>query len=341
MIHIILLILKIIGIILLVLLGLVLAAVLAVLFAPVRYRAEGAFRGNAQADGRITWLFPLVSVNLSLRGGALSSRLRVLGIPLGGGGKRGRELEEDLEELAEPFIHTASLDGEGKETPPPQPDDGTETVPSGNPKAEPPPDAPQEPDQAGNGTSGETEKKEPKQKPYGPSGVSGRPGRGISSLARRLKAVLSWPARFLKGFKKRIRRIQKRFKAIRGRLRELAERKDQVLAFLKDEENRKTFRLAKRQLARVFRHIRPRRFRGQITFGFDDPYRTGQALSAAALLCPLYKNSLQLTPVFDRAVLEGEFSLRGRVRAAVLVSAALRLLMDRNFRKLLKRLMDR
>ena len=42
MIHILLMILKVIGVILLVILGLILAAVLLILFVPVRYRSDGS-----------------------------------------------------------------------------------------------------------------------------------------------------------------------------------------------------------------------------------------------------------------------------------------------------------
>ena len=48
--HILLLILKIIGILLLILLGLLLLFVLAVLFAPVRYRADGTLLEKRKAD---------------------------------------------------------------------------------------------------------------------------------------------------------------------------------------------------------------------------------------------------------------------------------------------------
>lgn len=128
---------------------------------------------------------------------------------------------------------------------------------------------------------------------------------------------------------------------IRSRIRALFEKKDQVMAFLRDEENKKTFRLVRSQLWRVLRHVLPRSIKGRVTFGFDDPYRTGQVLSWAAILYPVYRDSLQITPVFDREVLEGELSIKGRIRLAVLLGAAARLMMDKNFRKLVRKLMDR
>ena len=143
-------------------------------------------------------------------------------------------------------------------------------------------------------------------------------------------------------------RLEKLAKGLRGRIsragakiRSALEKKDQIMAFLRDEENRRTFRLVKKQLVKVVRHVMPVRLEGEVTFGFDDPYRTGQLLSAAALLYPVYRDRIRITPVFDREVLEGELKLEGRIRLAVLLGAAVRLGMDRNFRKLVRRLMDR
>ena len=50
MIHILLMILKVIGVILLVILGLILAAVLLILFVPVRYRADVSFEGKPDGE---------------------------------------------------------------------------------------------------------------------------------------------------------------------------------------------------------------------------------------------------------------------------------------------------
>ena len=55
-------ILKWLGILLLVLLGLVLIVLLAVLFVPIRYEAEGSFRGELLAKGQISWLWRLFSI---------------------------------------------------------------------------------------------------------------------------------------------------------------------------------------------------------------------------------------------------------------------------------------
>ena len=61
MIHILLMILKIIGIILLVILGLLLFVLLVVLFVPVRYKLEGAWHGKPEGVLRAGWFLHILS----------------------------------------------------------------------------------------------------------------------------------------------------------------------------------------------------------------------------------------------------------------------------------------
>ena len=63
------------------------------------------------------------------------------------------------------------------------------------------------------------------------------------------------------------------------RINNLEHKRQSVLAFIENEENQKSFRLIKRQLMRVLRHIFPRKLSGQFTFGVEDPYLMGQILS--------------------------------------------------------------
>ena len=65
MIHILLMILKVIGVILLVILGLILAAVLLILFVPVRYRADVSFEGKPDGEAAVSWLLHLVRIRVS------------------------------------------------------------------------------------------------------------------------------------------------------------------------------------------------------------------------------------------------------------------------------------
>ena len=81
----------------------------------------------------------------------------------------------------------------------------------------------------------------------------------------------------------------------------------------------------------------PRRVKGKLRFGFDDPYTTGQVLMYLAPFYGLYARKLELIPVFEEPVLDGELYLKGKVRIGTVLVLAARMMLDRNFRSLLKK----
>ncbi|MDO4277650.1 MAG: DUF2953 domain-containing protein [Lachnoclostridium edouardi] len=83
----------------------------------------------------------------------------------------------------------------------------------------------------------------------------------------------------------------------------------------------------------------PKKVRGKLYIGFEDPYMTGQAMAVAGLLCPIYKNALQVYPDFENQILEGELFIKGRVRLSSAAALAFHLFRNRKFRKLLKKLL--
>lgn len=76
-------------------------------------------------------------------------------------------------------------------------------------------------------------------------------------------------------------------------------------------------------------------------FGFEDPYAVGQVLIYASPFYGLYAKDLRLIPVFGEKILEGNLSVKGRIRIGTLLALAIRVFMDKNFRILLKKWQDR
>ncbi len=110
-----------------------------------------------------------------------------------------------------------------------------------------------------------------------------------------------------------------------------------MLEFLRKEENQKTFRNLKTQLFALLKHILPRKLRGYVRLGFDDPATTGQVLTYISPFYGLYGKHFQVIPVFEEKILEGEADMKGRIRVFTLVVIAVKVVMDKNFRMLLKR----
>ena len=82
MLHIILVILKIIGILLACIVALLLLLALSVLLVPVRYRGRVEKNGDISAMGHIHWLLHIVSGKIFYEEGEVSIKVRIFGIPI-------------------------------------------------------------------------------------------------------------------------------------------------------------------------------------------------------------------------------------------------------------------
>lgn len=159
-------------------------------------------------------------------------------------------------------------------------------------------------------------------------------------LGRPLKRPLKHPLRRKEKFFSRLfYKVKKFWEKIKNigmnimdKFSQLIKTWENVTDFLEDEENKKTFRLIKKELKRAVRYLFPK-LKGTISFGFEDPYYTGRVLTWAAFFYPFYRGKLILYPVFDRQFLEGTVTIRGRVRMGKLLMIAVRLWSNRNFRK--------
>lgn len=310
-------ILKWLGILLLVILGLVLAVLLAVLFVPIRYEAEGSFKGEPAAKGRVSWLWRLFSCQVVYDGEAEVS-LRIFGVKTG----RKKEAADGAEEaeIPEPVV-TAREKHPEKEEPAGGNKPAEEAPVSGSQPGEECP-APEMPETCER-TSAE------KLKSDAAKAAPEQPGAETETGKKRQK-------------KKRIRQnpfqeIKVTFQRICGKLKTAEEKWQKLRDFLEKEENKNTFRLLKRQVIRLFRHILPGKVSGKVRFGFEDPYTTGRILTYISPFYGWYGRKIQVIPVFDEQVLEGEISLKGRIRIATLLFIGFQVWRDKNFRTLLKR----
>lgn len=332
--HIIWLILKIIGILLAVLLGLLFAILMAVLFVPLRYRLEGWRRqenGEFAVKGRVSWFLSLISVRFGYeKQGFL--QIRLLGIPWKGLKVRkktdGREdaLPDDGPSspvlLKATSIETAEKADKPKklvqseELPQPEKLAQSEKLPQSK-----------EPPQPENLTQAETLLPPANSEPGTLQKIIGKIRNILRALWEKLKGVPN----MARAFKERLAGIVKS-------LRQKKEKFDQWRAYLGSEEVRATLRLLWRQTKRLFRHLRPQKVRIRGRFGFGDPALTGQVTGLVSLLPVFYQKELSLQPEFSEACLEGEFFLKGRIRAASLLLLALKIWFNKDFQKVYKHL---
>ena len=289
--HILLLILKAIGILILVLLGLVLAVVCLVLFVPVCYEAGGSWKDKPAGKGKISWLFGAVSLSAGYDGdeSGLTAGVKLFG--------------QKLWEM-----------GEEKETPKaPWPLD-EETLRGTDAERKEPKDRkkPEEKE-----TALWEENQQPRPEPEDKRHTEHKK----KDVFGRIKVFLE--------------KLKFSFQSFCDKLKNMQNIAEEKKAWLEDEENQASLKLLWKQTGRFLRHVCPRGGKGSVTFGFEEPYLTGQALSAAALIYPFFEGNLEICPVFDETVFEAEGSFKGRIRAGYLLWLGLGILRDGHTRRML------
>ncbi len=147
----------------------------------------------------------------------------------------------------------------------------------------------------------------------------------------------SWFLKLKVRIRKQLLKLKFFFHRICDTLKTVKDKKEKLQAWVSNKENQKTMKLFLRQLKKLIRHILPRRGKGDVTFGFDDPYMTGQILTYASVIYPFCHKHLNLYPVFDQAVFKAEGNFRGRVRIGTVLAVGGRMLLHKNFRVLLKK----
>lgn len=328
--------LKIIGLILLAVLGLILLLILVLLLVPLRYRGKGSYYGKPEGSLRVTWLLHLLSVDVSYRE-QFKVVIRVLGFRLFK--EKGRKAKEDL--IEEPILAAQEVTKEVLD-PKVEQEIARETeVPDG--QAEKTEEALlKELREEIHSLKSEIHSLEDAENPPGsetrPSAAEEAPK---TEEAPKKKNFFVKRYERIRDF---FRRLKLSFHLLSDRVRLLLKKKEELSAFIQDEENKKTFRLVKKLAFKLLRHVLPQKLEGEVTFGFEDPYLTGQILTGAALFYPLYHKHLFLNPVFDvepgKTMIEGKLSFRGRIRAGTFLTAGLRLLLHKNFRVLLKKFLN-
>ena len=284
MLHIILLILKILGIILLVAAGLVLSVIYAVLFVAVSYRIQAEKEDNFRLTASASWLFRVVTVRFSLEekdGFTSVLQIRILGYLLGKDKqKRNRRRRRKRWRSGKGQAESTDTRQERKE-----------------PTVSEPPEA----------TDYEDRPEPAERKEYNSASDSPK-------SRRRHKNKTSG---MLQRVCDKIKHIWKKIAGIGNRLRSLRDRKDAFLAFWQLEEHQRARSVLWNESIYLWKKSRPRKIKGEIRFGFNDPSHTGLCMGAVGMLCAWFPGQLRILPDFEQEILKGEILVRGKIRCYI------------------------
>ena len=109
-----------------------------------------------------------------------------------------------------------------------------------------------------------------------------------------------------------------------------------IKEFLEEEDNRKGIGRVYAGLKKTLKHILPYKVKGFVRIGLEDPCNTGYLLGVLSMIYPIYADKIQIIPDFQEEVLEGQVDAKGRIRAFTLLIIGIKLILNDNFKTLLK-----
>ena len=356
MVHIILAILRIIGIILLIVLGIAAALILLVLFWPVEYQIHLRKEDQPfEAEGRAGWLFHLLSADVQIRERTGTITLKVFGrglktfrIPEGRKAEKPRSQEASRAKTV-----TRSQEASRAETEKTRSQTTSETGTQTRKV------------QTGRQTSRETSTAGQKTKPGGKAASAGiSPRRWAGRIRRTVSSAVSAAGNILAGVFRAAAGIAARTiqKAAKGlvtamvfafRMQELPSDIGDIADSFHDHVDAKigSFRRKAgpfvspdafslygrimRHLGRLLHSFRLRRLEGYLLVGTGKPDRTGELIGLLCMILPDTAGKYELRADFYQATLKTRTDAAGHIRMNHVLMFLIRLLKDKEFRKLL------
>lgn len=321
--------LKIIGVLLLILL-LLLVLVLA---APVVYDLSGEWKGQLSVQGKISWLYHIAGVFISVKDNQTRMEISLFGRPFGkkkkakksASGKKTSQTEAGMKKQAEITEESQLKDSEMKDSE----TEGDTAAYVSEEKTFPASEKKESFEKKESSEKKESDREEPD---FDEELIKALE----DSYAVEDEEVLSES-------KQRTKRSETAEDAEGPEETEetsVFSKVNRILTFLKQPPVKKLFGRLWRSIRSILRHLRPSDLHLRARVGMDDPALTGRIMEAAAILYAFYYENIEITADFEKKVLEAEFSVKGWLVPGYLlirlIAMAVRILLQKECRAFYK-----
>lgn len=301
-------ILKVIGIILLVVLALILTALLCVLFVPVKYRAVGSFDNtDIRAKAHASWLFHLFALHIEYAD-ETDGYIRLVFV-------KKKLFADSLGDNYEAFNDDVMDDAAKTET---------EDKVSENTGDESKIPAEESEHVADEQTENES------------TAQTNNEHRTVNDENQHIKQQTKLTHQ--KTYKKRNKKSHKKqFKDKSDKIKNCIYKLKREYS---DERNKAAFLHLKKELFIILKRICPRRLKLTMVYSTGSPDTTGISLGFLACFPVGYTNRWRITPDFEseKPYAKGSFDIKGHVIVISILAATLRILFDKNCRRLYNRI---
>lgn len=334
-------ILKVIGIVLLAILALVLLLLLIALFVPIRYRLCADKTGDEiGANVAVSFLLHAVSFKARYENKGIPYKFKIFGIPLKRGDFLGNDNTDDAQSdnkksrsIKVKKIKAGKVKNKKRKSETANVNCQANEVRVANTQTGS--DGSEEYKRADRGkVISEAVSSSKSQAVISKEATEGKPDKPVKhSLFRRI-------AVFIQSIRDKIKAIYEGIVAFVTNIGNRIEKINSEYAFyekfINDERNKEALKAALEECKRVIKLIWPRRMKGEIHFGFEDPATTGQILVFLSILYSVLPRKLHICPEFDKEVLEGNIMIRGRIILAVLLIAFVRVYFNKNIKRFIR-----
>ncbi len=319
MLHIILTILKIIGIIILVILSLIILIAACILFVPIRYSADISYEKELSAKAKITYLLHFITIRYDNRNGN-NIVVKIFGIKTRFFNKELKKKEKEYDKETEMFekmsrkISKTDLKMPEKYEQFKKIDEARDELVDSDSDSE-----------KNNFNDNITDDE------YKSDSVEED---DISEKEEKKTTIFN---RFFGKIKAIINKFKYRFKHFCDTIRKICKNVKELKEFISDDKTKEAYYFVKAEVITLLKHIRPRKINGFIHFGFDDPSYTGKLLGLIYIFTRGTHKNFQINADFENRVLEGDIHIKGRVQVIVLLIVGLKLYRNENLKLVLER----
>ena len=313
MLHILWMLIKLILILLGTVLGLAVLVLLLLLFCPVRYSAEALKETSSfketEAAVRVSWLFGGISFTFRRIQGKNTQKLCVFGIPVLSLLQKRKQKKATAEQPTEKPLPETKISLPETEISLPQ--EKKPDIPYGSAEAKQKKDP-----ETGTSDLSESDEK-----------IRTENKNKISALPDKLKEIMD-----------RLAQLPSMLSKIPLTIRRIYDKIDWYRQFFEYPRTKEAVSLILDRSKKLMHHIFPKKIKGKVTFGSEDPSITGTALAVLGMTMPFHKNRVEIVPVFDNQnILEGNIKIKGRIYGFVPVKMLAELYFNKNIKYIISR----
>lgn len=338
MLHIVLLILKIIGIILLCILGILLLSIICALFVPVRYRIEvtrevGEGKPPFTARVKITWLLHLVNILIRYPHEVIV-RVRLLIFTVFRIPKKEKKSKRNKREEKRTKKRDKK-DRASSSTEPEKPQD--ERLNDVQPESKETEIKVNSPAVKEEWSRWDTDITQQLDTPEDEVSEESEEGTGLIAKIRRLFHKIKLFATKIKSFFENIQYTIQRFC---DKIKSVLDNIQYYREVLESDAFRQSMTLCMTELGTVLKGLRPDKFEADVIVGMNDPAVTGEILAICGALYPLIGQHVRIVGDFEceQTRVEGRVYIRGRIRAFTFLRMAVKIYFNKDVKTLIKQL---